>query len=349
LDAKKLGLKRKIAHIKKGNIANHIKHIYGPERIEYNANEAIVCCLVRNGELYMKSFIEHYFNLGFKHIVFLDNVSTDNSIKMAKQYDNITILESNLSYKYFQIPMKQYLMRNFCSNKWGLLVDIDEFFDYPYSNSLPLAGFLEYLNKYNYTTVIAYMLDMFSEKPIGTLGIDKNDSLKDKYNYYDTTNIIKLNFNEEAWISKCKCRLSNNSIKSYYGGIRKTIFPGYSSPLTKFPLLALKKAVPFVDPHYSNNVFVADISCVLLHYFFMDNFYHKIDRIVKEKEYKWMKGYEIIKKSMRRGNKLELKLPTSKKLTHVNQLIGEGFLVVSNLYLDWVKEYFADSVANKKL
>ena len=57
----------------KSLVEDTVKHVYGPERVEYSNEEVIVLCLVRNGYLYIEEFIKHYFSLGVKHIVFLDN------------------------------------------------------------------------------------------------------------------------------------------------------------------------------------------------------------------------------------------------------------------------------------
>ena len=54
-------------------IYTSIRHISGPKRINYDKNEAVVTCLVRNGDYYIESFIKHYFALGVKHIILLDN------------------------------------------------------------------------------------------------------------------------------------------------------------------------------------------------------------------------------------------------------------------------------------
>lgn len=43
-----------------------IEHLHGPEEITYAENELVVVCLVRDGQPWIKSFVEHYFALGVK-------------------------------------------------------------------------------------------------------------------------------------------------------------------------------------------------------------------------------------------------------------------------------------------
>src|ERR1043166_954584 len=48
-----------------------VKHLYGPAAVTYGSEEVLVITVVRNGALYVKSFMEHYLGLGVAHCVFL--------------------------------------------------------------------------------------------------------------------------------------------------------------------------------------------------------------------------------------------------------------------------------------
>jgi hypothetical protein len=212
-----------------------VKHIYGPKKISYGLNELIVICLVRDGEPYIKSFMEHYFELGVKHIVLLDNNSCDNTIPIARKYEHVTILQTKLPYKRYQFIAKEYLMTRFSRGRWYLCADIDELFDYPFSDVVDLNSLLEYLNKNLYTAVFGQMLDMFSDGPLLSQKSTSDDSIKDLYKFYDISDIQK-----EDYISSLgnKNIISNENIKIYWGGIRKTIFGSYDW-LSKHPLVFL--------------------------------------------------------------------------------------------------------------
>src|SRR5215212_2794204 len=117
-------------------LEHNVEHVHGPREVDYGIDELVVLVLLRNGRPYIKPFVEHYFSLGVKHIVFLDNGSTDGTIEALKAYDDqkITVLRSKLSFKKYNITMKQYLVERFGQGRWTLSVDIDELFEYPYSN-----------------------------------------------------------------------------------------------------------------------------------------------------------------------------------------------------------------------
>src|SRR5215208_1542844 len=146
---------------------NSIEHLYGPEEVPYEEDELVVVCLLRDGRPYVKSFIEHYTSLGIKHLFFLDNRSTDGTVEALKQYDNVTVLQTTLPFKRYQVSMRQYLIERFGKKgRWCLYADIDELFDYPYSDVVSLGTLLGYLNERSYTAVAAQMLDMFPEEPL---------------------------------------------------------------------------------------------------------------------------------------------------------------------------------------
>src|ERR687890_823250 len=94
-------------------LTRSVEHLYGPEEGGYEVDELVVVCLVRDGRPYVKSFMEHYFAFGVKHIFFLDNGSTDGTVEALKEYDNVTVLRTTLLYKRYEYAIKQYLIERF--------------------------------------------------------------------------------------------------------------------------------------------------------------------------------------------------------------------------------------------
>ena len=94
-------------------VEGDVEHLHGPRRVGYGREELVVLVLVRNGSAYVESFVEHYLSLGAKHIVFLDNGSTDNTIDTLKVYDDVTVLRTGLPYKRYNIAFKRYLIERF--------------------------------------------------------------------------------------------------------------------------------------------------------------------------------------------------------------------------------------------
>ena len=321
-----------------------VEYVQGPEEIPYKKDELVVLCLVRDGEPWARSFIEHYFSLGAKHIVFLDNDSADDTVSVASEHDDVTVLRTKLPFGVGvgdtegQNLMRRYLIERFGRNRWALCVDIDELFDYPYSDVIRLDSLLRYLNSKSYTTVTVQMLDMFPEK----LSVNGTQEIvnewKDEYRFYDISEV-------ERTITKDKDVIGNNIIESdevaarVRGGIRYNAF-GYKPLLTKYPLLFSDGTVELRKVHEVHNARVADLTCVLFHYKFyafalQDYWYRAIEH--KRGRNPFMnRRYEQYMEVLEKNPELQLKLESSREIASVNDLLENGFLVASAEYIDWV-------------
>src|SRR5215212_8165579 len=191
-------------------LRSSIEHLHGPEEVDYEPDELVVVCLVRDGRPYVKTFVEHYRSLGAKHLFFLDNNSTDGTVEALQNYNNVTVLQTMLPYKEYKHLMKQYLIGRFGKkDRWCLCVDIDELFDYPYSDVIGLGSLLGYLNGNSYTAVAAQMLEMFPEEPLSDSRKGNPDEpLKELHRFYDISNIKRKSF------KKLRRRFATNTFES---------------------------------------------------------------------------------------------------------------------------------------
>ena len=58
-----------------------VRHVHGPTEFRYGEEELVALCVVRNGALHVRSFLDHHLSLGVKHVVLLDNGSTDDTVE----------------------------------------------------------------------------------------------------------------------------------------------------------------------------------------------------------------------------------------------------------------------------
>jgi hypothetical protein len=340
-----------------------VEHLHGPEEVAYEADELVVVCLVRDGRPYVKSFVEHYFSMGVKHLFFLDNNSTDGTVEALKEYNNVTVLRTALPYKEYKYLFKQYLIERFGKkDRWCLCADIDELFDYPYSDVVGLGSLLRYLNERSYTAVAAQMLDMFPEEPLSGSGAGNfpDEPLKERHRFYDVSDISRVSIKELPRLRNNMLdsdaiktfsggirlpRLRNNTLESdeielFYGGIRKTVFGDWTFNLTKFPLVFSDGRVKPIDgsSHWVDNARIADLTCVLFHYKFLDGyFYEQAVQAVREEQYH--KNSARYKKSLQvldRNPILRVKGESAGELRSVNELVENLFLVVSEDYMELV-------------
>src|SRR5215217_2340120 len=315
-----------------------IEHLHGPEEVDYEPDELVVVCLVRDGRPYVNSFVEHYRSLGVKHLFFLDNGSTDGTVEALKNYDNSTVLRSTLPYKGYKLAFKRFLIGRFGKkDRWCLYADIDELFDYPYSDVVGLGSLLGYLSGNSYTAVAAQMLDMFPEEPLsGREGNLEDEPLKELLRFYDISNINRTSVTKKQHRHDKKNTLQSDEIEIFRDGIRSAIFSD-SPLLTKFPLVFTDGRIKPFDrsAHWVANAKIADISCVLLHYKFLDGYFQKqAAQAVREGQYhNDSTRYKRYLEALDKNPALKMKQETARELRGVNDLVENGFLVVSEEYL----------------
>jgi hypothetical protein len=154
--------------------------------------------------------------------------------------------------------------------------DIDEFFDYPFSQMVPFAKFLAYLNEKNYSAVLCQMIDMFSGKPLSSLAHKApKEELKSAYRYYDLSNVTKVDYCKSDMTRKYAPAniVTNEKSMLLFGGIRKSLY-GINCLLTKHSFFLTGKDLDlFPHVHFINRAKVADVSCAILHYKLASNAY----------------------------------------------------------------------------
>jgi hypothetical protein len=91
-------------------LSKQIKHVYGSEKIDCNADEFIVICLVKNGALYIEQFIEHYLSLWAKQIFFIDNNSADDTIDLITRYPAVSMYTTELLFKQYENVIRQIMI-----------------------------------------------------------------------------------------------------------------------------------------------------------------------------------------------------------------------------------------------
>ncbi len=330
-------------------VKNSIKHLFGLKKKEIKNAKSIVLCLVKNGEFYIPSFMQHYFSLGVDHIVFLDNNSDDRTLELLANTNNnkISVYQTKISKHDTEAFIKDYLFQKFGKKRWCLLVDIDELFDYPGSDKIAFSEFLKYLESRSFTAVVAQMLDMFSsthQKHSATLSLDE---LKQIYTYYDIANVKKLDYLDISYdfFNNAHNQTSNPNIKFYFGGIRKAIF-GIDSCISKHPLIYGNGKIKITHPHCVRGARCADVTGLLLHYKFAGEWIETIKRYISErsgaqKEYEKIFSVACLKKSF------SLKDKKSVKHENMDALINDGFITLSEEYLKYLNKNKAKAASSE--
>ena len=87
-------------------VALSVQHLHRPKSVHLAPDEAVVTCVVKNGEFSAEQFIRHYTQMGFRHIFFLDNGSTDRTISIATKHERMSASADPL---FRSRPIRVYL------------------------------------------------------------------------------------------------------------------------------------------------------------------------------------------------------------------------------------------------
>jgi len=92
------GLYSSVARSKMKYVLKNVQHIHGNQYPNLPSGSVVAICLVKNGEYYIQAFIDHYLKIGVKHIVFMDNGSSDRTLDITAKYDRVTVVKCCLPF-----------------------------------------------------------------------------------------------------------------------------------------------------------------------------------------------------------------------------------------------------------
>ncbi|MEM6342862.1 MAG: glycosyltransferase family 2 protein [Bacteroidota bacterium] len=314
--------------IVKGEIRNNLVHLSGKKEIAIEKDEVIACVIVKNGENHMNAFVEYHLQKGIKHIILVDNGSTDSTIELAQRFDEVSVYTTDLSYRKYEHFLRRYMEDVYGKESWFITLDIDERFDYPNSSEVSLKQFINYLDQNKQTAVVSYMLDLFSIEEISKWPYDGFD-IEEKCIWYKNDDVEVFDHPLYRNIS-----ISDNNIKRYMGGIRKTVF-NVLPDITKVPLknTRLGAKVKINSAHYAEGCKIADVSGLLLHYKFDSVFRERhSDVLLDVEKYNYSNEYLAYVNAVDGTEDFKMNVDSPKQFQDTDQLLEEKFLYASHAY-----------------
>lgn len=128
----------------------------------------VVVMTIYNEARRMPFFLKYYREMGFEHFVILDNKSTDGLQAQLADEPDVSVFFSNGSFKNARFGMDwiNYLLSKYCSGKWILHVDADEFLVFPHCDTQGIASLTAYMEEKRQVSLQCLMLDMYSDRKI---------------------------------------------------------------------------------------------------------------------------------------------------------------------------------------
>ncbi|CAB3758201.1 glycosyltransferase family 2 protein [Paraburkholderia solisilvae] len=124
----------------------------------------VLIMTVHNEAHRMAFFLRYYKALGFEQFIVLDNDSTDGLRELLAGEPGVSLFAAHGSYKQsrFGNDWINTVLSRYCSGKWILYVDADEFFVYPHHDTRGIAALTDHLATHGQRSMNSLMLDMYS-------------------------------------------------------------------------------------------------------------------------------------------------------------------------------------------
>lgn len=315
-----------------------LKHLHGPLDVRTPPHVPVVVTLVRNGEMWLRSFVEHYTAMGVGHIFLLDNGSTDATVRAASHYDGVSVFRTELPFRQYELGMRRWLSHSFGTGRWTIAADIDELWVYPGSDSLDLPGFVQYLERHGYQAVLAHMLDMFSPLPLNAIGSRPDDDIRQRYRMYDLSDVVYRR--DVYWMRNGQAE--GDGMFCTFDGIRARLFGSSCLNQSKHALhFTGSGSDPYrYDSHFVAGARIADVSSVLLHYKYLSTLRDQaLENVQLNQHHKGSRFYRDFAQVLESHPDLTMMTPRARELAHVDDLVDEGLLTVSARYVDWIRRH----------
>lgn len=315
------------------------RRLHGPAKPPGGPNDVVATCVVRDGLEFLPTFLDHHRAIGVHHFIFCDNGSVDGSIEYLRRQPDSTIYTTGLPWADYKHLLKHFLVKACGVDRWSLILDVDECFDFPGSDRIKIGEFSRYLDRQGHNAVVGQMLELFPRGPVLAQEAPADGNLGSVLRFFD---ISAIREDEHLYAFGETNVVSNPSIKCHSCGINLQAF-GNDTLLTKHPMI--RWSPPMELPKYSHDISyarIADVSAVLLHYKFTSGLTQVIERaIVEGSYYMGSERYKNIARTFEENPELSLRGPTAHELRSIDDLVAHGFLVVSQQYRKWLEERMA--------
>ena len=211
--------------------------------IKKNDNEMekldpIVICIIKNDLMRVKMFLEYYRKIGIKKFVFLDDKSTDGTFEFLNEQPDVSIYIADKPYTTVrrQVWINK-IISELGTNRWYLIVDSDEIFDYLDREHVTISKFINKLMANKQDLVKVILLDMFSAKSLFADNV---------YNYKDIFQECNM-FLPEYSYERCHydIRIKGGARGLMFSQMGEKILPVVS----KYPLIYVKKDDIIINSH----------------------------------------------------------------------------------------------------
>ena len=199
----------------------------------------VLVTTVYNEAVRIPFILKYYRSMGFEHFIVIDNQSDDNLQELLAGESGVSIFAAKGSFRLsrFGYDWVNGILSRYCSKKWVLYVDADEFFIFPHCDKRRISDLTDFMEKNDQDSLQCLMLDMYSNKKIkdNKCGIGE-----------DPLSVCRL-YDRDGYVKQFDPRSETVWIK---GGVRGRLYFSdniWDGPaLNKTPLVFWKKHYVFL-------------------------------------------------------------------------------------------------------
>ena len=303
------------------------------DRTHLLTDESILLfAVLRNERIRIPYFLKYYRKLGVDQFFLVDNGSDDGSREYLTDQPDVSLWTTPNSYhsSRYGTDWLNGLLRRHAHGHWALVVDLDEFFVFPFCDTRPIRALTDWLDTSGTRSFPAMMLDMYPKGPIGAQPYVEGQDPFEIANGFDSGNymISRNYFYGNLWIQ---------------GGPRARAFfaddPENAPSLNKVPLVKWDRSYAYVNsthmllPRRLNLTYAAkggeQASGCLMHAKFLSTFTAKVDEEMKRQEH-FASSQEYRAYAARDPDKVDLWTKWSEKYINWRQLEILGLMSKGN-------------------